>query len=230
MKIFAMGDLHLASSVDKPMDIFGDNWDRHVEKIKYNWEKQVAKEDFVIVAGDISWAMNLEEAKSDLEFLHNLPGKKICIRGNHDYWWEKISKLNQFYDDIYFLQNKAYQIGEVALCGTRGWLCPNDMKFTEHDQKLYEREAMRLKLSLEEAKNIENKIVILHYPPTNDKKEPSLFTELIETYNVKQVIYGHLHGEEAYSQSLLGEYKGTKYQLVSADYLDFTPIPIVEGI
>lgn len=230
MKIFAMGDLHLASSVDKPMDIFGDNWDRHVEKIKYNWKKQVAKEDFVIIAGDISWAMNLEEAKSDLEILYNLPGKKICIRGNHDYWWGKISKLNQFYEDIYFLQNKAYQIDEVALCGTRGWLCPNDTKFTEHDQKLYEREAMRLKLSLEEAKNIENKIVILHYPPTNDKKEPSLFTELIETYNVKQVIYGHLHGEEAYSQSLLGEYKGTKYQLVSADYLDFTPIPIVEGI
>lgn len=229
MKIFAIGDLHLASSVDKPMNVFGDNWDRHIEKIKYNWEKQITKEDLVIVAGDISWAMNLEEAKEDLELLHHLPGKKICVRGNHDYWWEKIGKLNQLYEDIYFLQNKAYHIDGIALCGTRGWLCPNDTKFTEHDQKIYEREAIRLKLALEEAKNIENKIVVLHYPPTNDKKEPSLFTELIETYNVKQVIYGHLHGERAYSQSLLGEYKGTRYQLVSADYLNFRPVPIVKG-
>lgn len=227
MKIFALGDLHLANSVDKPMSVFGDNWDNHMKKIENNWKNNITQEDIILIAGDISWAMNLDEAKADLELLHNLPGQKIYIKGNHDYWWEKINKLNKLYKDMYFLQNKSYQVGDIAICGTRGWLCPNDTKFTEHDQKIYAREAMRLKLSLEEAKHIEHKIVMLHYPPTNDKKEDSLFTQLIEEHKVSTVVYGHLHGQQAYSQSLLGEYRGIRYQLVSADYLDFTPISIV---
>lgn len=229
MTIYAIGDLHLSGSVHKPMDIFGDNWEDHGAQITENWKRTVNPEDIVLIPGDISWAMTLQEVKIDLDFIHNLPGKKILIKGNHDYWWQSISQLNKLYDDMYFLQNTSYKIGDYAVCGSRGWACPGDAGMDEHNTKIYNREAKRLELSLDHgiksgAKEI---IVMLHYPPTNDKKESSLFTELFKKYPVSQVIYGHLHGKEFFDNSLRGIHEGIKYTLVSADAIGFNPCKIM---
>lgn len=229
MAIYAIGDLHLSFTSDKPMDKFGEHWISHHLRIEENWRARVSDEDVVLILGDISWAMTLEEAMVDLEWIHRLPGKKICIRGNHDYWWKSITKLNTLFEDISFLQNDCVEWDGYGICGSRGYLCPNNYKFTEADEKIYLREHQRLKLSLEKAKKKEYNeiIVIMHYPPTNDQKEPSLFTELIEEYHVSRVLYGHLHGEKSYNSSLIGQYNGVDYQLVSADFLDFNLYLIV---
>lgn len=224
MKIYAIGDLHLSFGVDKPMDIFGEAWKNHVQAIQRNWLNKIKEEDLVILCGDLSWGMRLDEAKIDLEFIANLPGKKVCIKGNHDYWWEKIGRLNQLDKRLYFLQNTAYLVEKgVAICGTRAWSQQEDM--TKEDEKVYKREVERLKLSLEDAKKKGAKeiIVALHYPPTNEKREPSAFTKLLENYPVSQVVFGHLHDEGAWSKALQGEYKGINYHLVAADYLNFEP-------
>ncbi len=223
MALYAIADLHLSGSVDKPMDVFGDHWLKHHEKIQENWIKQVSEEDTVLIAGDISWAMKLEEAMVDLKWIHQLPGKKILIRGNHDYWWSSINKLNQLFDNLDFLQHNFFIYQDYAICGTRGWTCPNPFKFTEQDDKIYNREAQRLKASIEGAKKAgyDKIIVMLHYPPTNDHFEPSLFTEMVEYYKVEKVVYGHLHGEESYLAGLQGLYGGVEYHLVSCDFLNF---------
>lgn len=230
MAVYAIGDLHLSFSSNKPMDKFGDNWIDHHEQIQLNWRQKVNEEDMVLILGDISWAMNLDEALQDLQWIHELPGQKVCIRGNHDYWWKSIGRLNQLFDDIIFLQNDSIEYQGYAICGSRGYLCPNDYKFTEQDEKLYKREYQRMKLSLEKAKKkgYNEIIVMMHYPPTNDQKEPSLFTELFEEYKVKKVFYGHLHGEKSFYSSLIGQYNGTEYQLVSADFLNFNLYPITD--
>lgn len=223
MSIFAIGDLHLSGAVHKPMTVFGSHWQNHWEKIKKNWKENVTGEDAVLIAGDISWAMTLEEALVDLKEIHLLPGKKIFIKGNHDYWWKTITKLNQIFEDQFFIQNNFYIYQDYIICGTRGWICPNSIKFTEHDKKIYERELKRLILSLEEVKKIKGKqiIVLTHFPPTNDQLDSSGFTELYEEYSVSKVIYGHLHGENTFSQGLQGIYNNVKYYLVSADYMNF---------
>lgn len=228
MKIFAIGDLHLALSMDKPMAVFGAIWENHIKQIKDQWLSTVTAQDLVIVCGDISWAMTLEEAKADLRFLHELPGQKVCIRGNHDYWWDKITLLNGLYEDIHFLQNTAYTIHSLTVCGTRGWSCPNDVNFTPKDQKIYNREVARLKLSLENAGREVTKIVAMHYPPTYAGEATSLFTELLEAYQVKNVVYGHLHDELAWRDCLKGPNGGVDYHLVSGDYLQFKPKLILE--
>lgn len=223
MSIFAIGDLHLSGAVNKPMNVFGSHWDNHWEKIQKNWKDNVKEDDAVLIPGDISWAMTLEEAIVDLKEIHLLPGKKFFVKGNHDYWWKGITKLNQIFKDQFFLQNNFYVYEDYILCGTRGWLCPNLIKFTDHDQKIYERELKRLTLSLEQVQNIKGKelIVMTHYHPTNDQLEPSGFTELYERYGVSKVIYGHLHGEHIFSMGLQGNHNGVNYYLVSADYMDF---------
>ena len=154
MSLYAIGDLHFSTAVNKPMNIFGDNWDNHEEKIINSWKSKVNEEDTVLIVGDTSWAINMNEAEEDLNIIHNLPGKKIYVKGNHDYWWTTVAKLNKLYDDMSFLQNNFYQYEEYAICGTRGWICPNDVKFTEDDEKIYKREAHRLKLSLDAAKKL----------------------------------------------------------------------------
>lgn len=225
MALFAIGDTHLSFAVNKPMDKFGYIWENHHEKLKENWLKKITEQDTILIVGDISWAMNLEEAKPDLDWMSSLPGRKILIRGNHDYWWTSVGKLNQLYQNMYFLQNSFYVYQNYAVCGARGWLCPNRVKFDEHDRKIYEREAHRLQLSLDAAVKAghDQMIVILHYPPTNDEFAPSLFTELFERYPVKHVIYGHLHGQDDFKMGLQGEQNGVDYHLVSCDYMNFSP-------
>lgn len=233
MSIFAIGDLHLSfdERVDKPMDIFGSVWESHAEKLKEKWIETVEDKDTVILAGDISWALTKEEAYADFEWLHNLPGQKVIIKGNHDLWWTGITKLNDIYDDIYFLQNTFYEAENTAICGTRGWVCPGHEGFDSHDEKIYKRELLRLEASLAMAKEkgFDDIIGVLHYPPTNDKLQKSGFTELFEKYGVRKVVYGHLHGKESYSKGLKANLNGVSYGLVSLDYLDAEPTLIKEG-
>lgn len=223
MRIFIVGDLHLSNdkTIEKPMDVFGLSWKDHDLRIREDWDAVVGDEDLVIVAGDISWGLKLEEAMADLEWIHARPGRKVLIKGNHDLWWNGITKLNQLYNDIFFLQNSCYETENCIICGTRGWVCPGSEGFTDQDRKIYLRESQRLKASLDAARagNDKEIIGVLHYPPTNDKMQPSAFTELFETYGVKKVFYGHLHGQEAFKKGLKGNLNGVCYDLVSLDYL-----------
>ncbi|SNS74472.1 hypothetical protein SAMN05446037_101944 [Anaerovirgula multivorans] len=223
MALYAIGDLHLSNNVNKPMDIFGCHWIKHDEKIQEDWYNKVGENDTVLIPGDISWGMNIQEASSDLEWIEKLPGHKILLKGNHDYWWSSISKLNSAFSNMDFLQNNFFTYEDYAICGTRGWICPNNKKFTQQDKKIYYREVQRLKISLDQAgKSKFNKIIVmLHYPPTNDMLEDSLFTEVLKNYDVEMVVYGHLHGEDAYNGGLQGEHHGITYHLVSCDFLDF---------
>ncbi|MBE6013101.1 MAG: serine/threonine protein phosphatase [Lachnospiraceae bacterium] len=228
MALYAIADLHLGFKHNKTMEIFGDHWiDYHI-KIENHWRRLVKEEDTVIISGDVSWAMNMEDAEPDLAFIENLTGKKVIHSGNHDYWWDSTAKLNRAYKSIFFMKNDFYPCEGIALCGTRGWLCPNEKSFTPHDNKIYLRELGRLKISLDKALSAGFKeiIVSLHYPPTNSKKENSGFIDLIKEYDVKKVIYGHLHGSASYGASFRGEVDGVNYSLVSSDYLDFCPIKI----
>ena len=216
-KIFALSDWHLSLYRDKPMDGFGGIWKDHPAKIEKNIRERVSAEDYILIAGDISWAMREEEAAADLTFIENLPGKKILIRGNHDFWWGGVARLNEKYKTMRFLQNDAVYLRElnVAVCGTRGWLSPGDAEFEKTDGKIYRREQERLKLSLNAAMKLgaNEIIVMIHYPPTG-------FRDIIEAYLVSKVVYGHLHLPK--KPVALGE----KYFLTSADYLDFTPLLI----
>ncbi|MFA5638471.1 MAG: metallophosphoesterase [Anaerovoracaceae bacterium] len=229
MNIYAIGDLHLSlnGKVDKPMDIFGLVWENHVEVMKEHWDQTVREEDVVLLCGDLSWALKLPEAMDDLDFIHDRPGKKIIIKGNHDLWWTSIKKLNALYEDMYFLQNDFYPLGSVAIAGSRGWLCPGGEEFTKQDMKIYERELMRMESSLQAAflagygKNKGAEIIVMmHYPPTNEFLEDSGFTELFHEYGVKKVVYGHIHGMMNHSKSLKGEKEGISYSLVSFDYVE----------
>ena len=229
MNIYAIADLHLSFNSDKPMDIYGGEWVNHVERVEQNWKTLVKEDDVVIIAGDISWALKREEASCDLSWIKNLPGKKVLIKGNHDLWWSSISKLNQFDENMFFMQNSYYTAGEYAICGSRGWICPGDTEFTAHDLKIYKRELGRLRTSLELArKDGMCKIIgAIHYPPSNDRQEDSGFTELFEEYGVELVLYGHLHGTESHRKGIQGIRNGVEYKLVSCDYLRCCPLKII---
>ena len=228
MSIFAVGDLHLSLSAGKPMDVFGGEWAGYMERLEENWRSLVSESDTVIVAGDISWAMKMKDAAADLMWIAKLPGRKILIRGNHDLWWSSVTRLNELDASLYFLQNVCREAEGVAVCGSRGWLCPGDSWYTASDAKIYARELLRLELSLRAADDagFSTKIAALHFPPTNDKKLPSGFTELIAAYGVKKVVYGHLHGAEHYGRGIQGEHAGIEYSLVSLDYLGCKPLKI----
>lgn len=230
MSIFVIADLHLSFKNPKPMDIFGDNWTKHEEKIKKDWNEKVKEKDVVVLPGDFSWATYIEDTIPDFEYLNSLPGKKIMLKGNHDYWWTTVTNLNKLYDNMKFLQTNFYEYGEYAICGGRGWICPNDFKFDDNDEKIYKREENRIRLSLQAAKKkgYSKFIVITHYPPTNDKLEESLFTNLYEEYGVEKVIYGHLHGKESFKMGLKGVRNGVEYILASCDYTDFNLIKIMD--
>ena len=230
MSLYEIGDLHFSTSVNKPMNIFGDNWDNHEMKIIENWKLKVKPNDTVLVLGDTSWGINLEEAKSDLDIISLLPGQKFFIKGNHDYWWTTVTNLNKLYDNCKFMQTNFYEYGDYAICGGRGWICPNDVKFDSKDEQIYKREENRIRISLESAKKsgYEKIIVITHYPPTNDRLEESIFTKLYEEYKVEKVIYGHLHGRESFKMGLKGIRNGVNYILASCDYLNFDLIKILD--
>ncbi len=206
------------------MTVFGKAWAGHPEVLFSRWRETVGEDDLVIIPGDISWAMRLEEALPDLMALARLPGVKVLIRGNHDYWWPSISRLRAALPPgMVALQNDAYVYGGVAVAGTRGWITPFDREFTEHDEKIYRREAERLRLSLADAakKPHEHLIVALHYPPFGPGGEPTLFTELIEEARPDAVVYGHLHGADPHR--LPKDWKGIPVHLVAADVLGFQP-------
>ncbi|MFQ9894348.1 MAG: metallophosphoesterase [Emergencia sp.] len=228
MKIFAIGDLHLSfdKRIEKPMDIFGPRWVNHHERVKAQWEQLVDPNDLVLIPGDVSWGLRQDEALADLEWIHRLPGKKVITKGNHDLWWTSVTRLNNLYEDMTFLQNHCFDAGDgIAICGTRGWICPGTEGFDSHDQKIFDRERIRLEFSLKEAKEAGAKTIIaaLHYPPTNDKMQGSGFTELLERYGVKLCVYGHLHGKDAFKNGLKGVFNGVEYRLVSLDYLEGKP-------
>ncbi len=225
MSIFAIGDLHLGFDprIEKPMDVFGKEWEDHPARLRENWLNTVEDGDTVILAGDISWGLRMEEAMLDFQWIHELTGKKVITKGNHDLWWHSINRMNTLFEDITFLQNHCYKVDETtAICGTRGWICPGTDGFDGHDKKIYERELIRLRFSLEEAKSsgAGDIIVSLHYPPTNDKHIPSGFTEMMEEYGVRTCIYGHLHGKEIFKKGYQGTMNGIKYRLVSLDYME----------
>ncbi len=228
MNVFAIGDLHLSHTSNKPMDIFGNQWNNHMEILKINWEKNITEEDVVLIPGDISWAMRLKEAETDLNWLEQLPGQKICIRGNHDYWWDRPGKLNKAYKKTFFLQNTAYMLGHIGICGTRGWRLnqEEDDDKRQENEKLIARECVRLKLSLDTAlqKGATEIWVLLHYPPCMEGYETSPFIELIRQYPVTKVIYGHLHGAATWEGALIGKRGLIDYYLVSSDYLNFKPL------
>jgi len=223
MAIFALSDLHLPLGIDKPMDVFGVRWDNYVEKIEYEWKTRVKEEDFVIINGDFSWATYLSEALPDFRFIEKLPGKKLISKGNHDYWWETLKKMKEFLEEndiksVSFMQNNAYLCGDVAVCGAKGWLSPQDKAFKTEDEKIYRRELIRFESSVKEAKNLSDTVIAaLHYPPDD------AFMEIVRKYDVYKCVFGHLHGKRAEDYKIL--YKNT--MLVSADFRKFSPIFII---
>lgn len=230
-KVFAIADLHLPGGQDKPMNIFGDHWEDHWQRIKENWIKNITCDDIVIIAGDISWAMSLDEAKADIEQLALLPGKQIFIKGNHDYWWSSYTKVcDVMSENQLAIQNNSHKISDIVFAGTRGWLCPQSQEFKEKDNKIYQREAMRLELSLQDAiKKADDKstlIVVMHYPPYAQDKEPTLFTEIIDKYSPKCVVFGHIHSQKM-AKALKGEINGIDYIMSACDSIDFSPIRIL---
>ena len=231
MSIYAISDLHLALSIDKPMDVFGGQWGNYMQKLQTNWNNLVTDNDYVLIPGDISWATYIDDAHLDFSFIDKLKGTKIISKGNHDYWWTTMSKLQKYIDEnkfssIKFLNNNSIKLEDIGVCATRGWKCPNEDDFTKEDKKIYDREVNRLKLSLESVleKDCE-KYVMIHFPPFNTKREMNELIELMNTYGVKNCLYGHLHGS-ALKNPLEGELYGINFKLISADYLNFMPIKI----
>ena len=227
MSIFVIGDLHLSFGTDKPMDIFG--WENHSEKIKQNWIENVKDQDTVIIPGDFSWAMTLEEAYKDFEFINSLPGTKIISKGNHDYWWNTITKMTNYlkenhFHTIKFLQNNSYLVEDKIIVGTRGWSTTSSN--SEENYKILKRENDRLKLSIQHGinnfGNDKEIICFLHYPPffKESVSEEIDFIETMKKYQIHRCYYGHLHGE-SHQEAFEGEKKEINFELVSCDYLDF---------
>lgn len=223
MSIFAIGDLHLPGGDKKPMDVFGAHWERHFERICADWQSRVKPEDIVLIPGDISWAMQLGDALNDLREIAKLPGTILLLRGNHDYWWSSLSKMQQRYGAHFeFLQNDCIMVEDIAVCGTRGWLLPSAESFSDADRKIYNREGIRLELSLQQAHKIQAQQIItaFHYPPLFARTEHTCFTNLMLRYGVQHCVYGHIHGEN-HIPVFEGLREGIKYKLVSCDTQGF---------
>jgi len=237
MGIYAIADLHLSFSVEKPMDIYGGEWINHTEKLKRNWESLISEKDTVIIPGDSSWALRFEDSLVDLKWISDLPGDKVFIKGNHDLWWNSAAKLNALFENMFYLQNSFYEAEGYAICGSRGCICPGDDDFTRQDEKIYLRELGRLRLSLEAAakagygikaeENRGNILGALHFPAASGNTRHSGFTDLFEEYGVEKVVYGHLHGKDAYGNGLMGIRNNIEYILTSTDYLRCTPYKIL---
>ena len=226
MSLFALGDLHLSLGEDKPMDVFA-GWNDYVQRLEENWKRLVTDEDTVVLAGDISWGMKLEETLTDFRFIDSLPGKKLLLKGNHDYWWSTKRKMDAYLQEnglasMQILFNNAYRVGEYAVCGTRGWFLEND---TPEDVKVLNREVGRLKLSLEEALKLQGEpVVFLHYPPYYRGVEcPEIMDVLLE-YGIKKCYYGHIHGKKNFRLAFEGVYKGVDFRLISCDKVGFMPV------
>lgn len=227
--IYAIGDLHLSLSVpNKAMDVFGMHWRDHKDRLSEAWQDLIKPDDLVLIPGDISWAMYLSDAMADLRFLGELNGTKLLLRGNHDYWWQSVTKVRAALPKgMYALQNDVFRFGDVFVAGTRGWTIPQSSHYKEsEDRKLYERERIRLDLSLSKLPDGAPCIGMMHFPPFSESGEKSAFTERFHNVGVSDVVYGHLHGA-SHRFAFCGESDGVRYHLVSADYLDFIPKQIL---
>lgn len=238
MALFTLADLHLSLSTDKPMDVFGSGWSNYIAKIREYWHYMVSPSDTVVVPGDISWAMNLEELKADFTFLHALPGKKILLKGNHDYWWNSLTKLENFtkenaFSSIRFLQNNAFFAENKILCGSRGWICED--KMTQQDLKVLEREAIRFQLSIDEGKRLQKEeeesngsspeiICFSHFPIVTMSQRTNPILEVLKKNGIEKVYFGHLHNLGG--KTPIEEKDGISFTLVSSDYREFTPVRI----
>lgn len=224
MKIYAISDLHMSTNSNKPMDVFGGNWIGYMDKIRADWNAKVKDDDLVLIGGDISWAMNIKDAEKDILALKDLKGKKIMVKGNHDYWWSGIGKVREILPEkFYAIQNDFVKFNDVIICGSRCWSVPGAPDFDEKDRKLYLRETERLKLSFNAVNKIREEkdkvIALIHYPPFNVRRESSLFTDIFEENKVDAVVYGHLHGKDVRADKLVVK-NGIKYYLTSCDQVD----------
>ena len=230
MRLFAIGDLHLSGGDDKPMDIFGPQWDRHFLRIGENWRRLVSPEDAVLIPGDISWAMQLRDAAQDLAWIGSLPGRKILCKGNHDFWWNSITQVRGTLPaGMTALQHDAVELETCVVCGTRGWLIPTQAQaLSPQDEKLYRREAERLKMALDAARRLSGDkplVAMLHYPPLYPGDRENAFTRSLEEHGVALTVYGHLHGA-GIASGFQGEWRGVRYQLTSCDSIGFAPVEL----
>ena len=227
MSLFAIGDLHLSLNGEKSMEVFGGRWTDYLRKIERGFSL-LTDEDICVLCGDLVWGMTMEDAREDFLFLSKLPGKKIILKGNHDYWWSTAAKAYRFFAEnsitnLEILNNNCFTYGDYAICGTRGWFFEEE-KGDAHDKKIMLREVGRLEASLKAAGD-RPKLVFLHYPPKYQGYECPEILELLERYEVSRCYYGHIHGK-GHSAAFQGEYNGTSFRMVSADYLDFYPLKI----
>lgn len=227
MALFIIGDLHLSLGCDKPMDVFS-GWEGYVEKLTKNWNDQISQGDTVILAGDTSWGMTLENSLEDFRFLHSLPGEKYLIKGNHDYWWTTRAKMERFFaqnglNSLHVINNNCVVAENKVICGTRGWLFENGVP---QDRKIIDREAARLEASLKDAASFEGeRIAVLHYPPIYGDQLMPEFLRLLENYGVRHCFYGHIHGK-GIPYAFNGTYRGISYKLCSCDAVGFNPVQV----
>ena len=226
MSVYIIGDTHLSGGADKPMDVFGGAWENYTEKLFTLWRGTVSPDDTVVIAGDVSWAMSINDAVTDLRAISELPGKTAIVKGNHDYWWETVSKMNRILsqsgvEGIEFIYNSCITADGISVCGTRGWVIPQD----DSDVKMVAREAGRLDRSLSCAPPDTEKVAVLHYPPVTESGEIPEFIEVMQKHGVKRCFYGHLHGVSI-KKAVTGRHFDIDFSLVSADSLDFCPIRI----
>ena len=228
MAVYAIADLHLSLGTDKPMDIFS-GWNDYVKRLENNWRRLINESDTVVIAGDVSWAMKLEECYEDFSFLHSLPGKKLLLKGNHDYWWSTKKKMDEYlyengFRSIEIVFNNAYAVDGIAVCGTRGW---NYESAGEKDMRILNREIGRLNASINEAKKTGfEPVVFLHYPPVYDTIVCVELIEALKAQGIKRCYYGHLHGSNTHKHAIIGDYEGINFQLISCDYTEFYPVPV----
>lgn len=234
MRLFAIGDLHLPGGQEKPMDIFGDHWEDHFSRIAQDWRSRVAEDDVVLIPGDTSWAMQLGEAIPDLNAIGDLPGQKLLIKGNHDYWWTGIGQVRRSLPQgMQAIQHDAVDVGDAVICGTRGWAYPTEeAPLAPEDERIFNREIIRLRLALEAAVKLAGErpiVVMLHYPPLYIADRDTPFTEVLEKYPVHTVVYGHLHGAGVRA-GFNGVHHGVRYMLTSCDSLGFSlaEVPLEE--
>ena len=228
MALYAIGDLHLCLGAEKPMDIFGGNWVGYMDKLKEGLSV-IGPEDTTVLLGDLSWALDLDHAQADFAWIHDIPGRKIILKGNHDYWWSTAAKFYKFceangFENQWILNNNCYEYGDYAICGTRGWFYEEE-RSGEHDEKVFRRELCRLEASLKAAGERE-KLVFLHYPPKYKGYECPEILELLRAYGVRRCFYGHLHGG-SHGLAMEGLWDGVEYRLVSADKLNFHPYRVI---
>ena len=228
MALYAIGDLHLSFGADKPMDVFGGAWTSYVDKLREGLSV-IGPDDTTVLAGDLSWGMDFDQAREDFQFIAQIPGRKILLKGNHDYWWNTAAKFYRFcqengFENLFLLNNNAYEYDDYALCGTRGWFYEEERQGT-HDEKVFRRELLRLEASLKAAER-EKKLCFLHYPPLYQNYRCPEILQLLHQFGVERCYYGHLHGA-SHKLAIEGNREGIEYFLVSADYVNFSPVKVL---